>query len=178
MTSFQVHLRPFEEPDLTMCEQAIQDPGFGGPFEWNGFVPVESYRQRWADDQLIGRSPFNLVVASDEDDSAVGWVNWRDTARAGPGVWEIGIVINPEARGRGAGTAAQSQLVDYLFATTPTHRIWAGTELENAAEQRALERCGLRQEGLLRGHHFRDGKWRDSYIYGITRPDNASRSRP
>jgi len=75
-------------------------------------------------------------------------------------------------RGRGAGTAAHRLLVDYLFATTPTHRIWAGTEVENIAEQRALERSGFRKEGLLRGHHFRDGRWRDSFIYGLTRDDH------
>jgi RimJ/RimL family protein N-acetyltransferase len=62
---------------------------------------------------------------------------------------------------------AQRQLVDYLFATTPCHRIWAGTEVENIAEQRALERAGLLLEGRMRGGHFRDGQWRDSYIYGI-----------
>lgn len=173
-----MHLRPFEEQDLAICERAIEDPDFAGPFEWNGFVSAESFRRRWQDDRLLGRSPYNLVVASVEDNSAVGWVDWRDTDRAGPGAWEIGIVIVPEMRGRGAGSAAQSQLVDYLFATTPTYRIWAGTEVENIAEQRALERCGLRQEGLLQGHHFRDGQWRDSYIYAITRPNNPDRPRP
>jgi RimJ/RimL family protein N-acetyltransferase len=84
-------------------------------------------------------------------------------------VWEVGVLIVPEMRGRGVGTAAHKLLVDYLFSTTPTYRIWAGTEVENVAEQRALERSGFRQEGLLRGHHFRGGRWRDSFIYGLTR---------
>ena len=45
--------------------------------------------------------------------------------------------------------------------------------MENVAEQRALERIGLLREGCrcLRGHHFCDGRCRDSYIYGITRND-------
>ena len=43
--------------------------------------------------------------------------------------------------------------------------------MENIAEQRALERAGLVCEGCVRGQHFRDGRWRDSYIYGITRND-------
>jgi len=175
MERIEVHLWPFEEPDVAICEQSAEDPDFAGPFEWNGFVAAGNFRQRWQQDRLLGRSPYNLVVARVEDNSAV---DWRDTARAGPGVWEIGIVIVPDMRGRGMGSAAQSQLVDYLFATTTTHRIWAGTEFENVAEQRALERCGFRREGLLRGHHFRDGCWRDSYIYGITRPENSDRPRP
>jgi RimJ/RimL family protein N-acetyltransferase len=69
-------------------------------------------------------------------------------------------------------------LVDYLFSTTTAHRIWAGTEVENVAEQRALERCGFRQEGRLRGTHFRNGRWRDGLIYGIIRDDMPHSSAP
>ena len=89
----------------------------------------------------------------------------------GQGAWEIGVLIVPEMRGRGAGAVCQLLLVEYLFSTTTAFRIWAGTEVENVAEQRALERCGFTQEGLLRGTHFRDGQWRNSYIYGIVRDD-------
>jgi ribosomal-protein-alanine N-acetyltransferase len=88
-----------------------------------------------------------------------------------PGAWEIGVLIVPEMRGRGAGAAAQRLLVEYLFSTTTAFRIWAATEVENIAEQRALERSGFRQEGLLRGTRFQDGQWRDSFIYGIIRDD-------
>ena len=175
---FAIRLRPFDEADLWILDKAVTDPDFGGPFEWTGFHSSKTYRQRWKDDQLLGESPYNLCVALVKDNSAVGWVDWRTTGRAGPGAWEIGALIVPEMRGRGIGTVAQSLLVDYLFANTPTHRVWAGTEVENVAEQRALEACGLRQEGMLRGHHFRNGEWRDSYIYAITRPENAGRSRP
>lgn len=48
-------------------------------------VPQE-YKRRWHDDWLLGESPYNLVVAAIADDAPVGWVNWRDTDRAGPGV--------------------------------------------------------------------------------------------
>ncbi len=170
-----VHLRPFEEHDLVLCDRAATDSEFGGPFEWGGFGSSGEYRRRWHEDGLLGKSPFNLVVASDDDDSAVGWVDWRDTERAGPGVYEIGALVVPELRGRGLGTSAQSQLVDYLFATTSAHRIWAGTDVDNTAEQRALERCGFVQEGRLRGHHWRDGARRDTYIYGLIRDDNEAR---
>ena len=56
-------------------------------------------------------------------------------------------------------------------ATTPAHRIWAGTEADNVAEQRSLENCGFRREGVLRGAQFRDGDWRDAVVYGVLRGD-------
>ena len=104
-----------------------------------------------------------------EDGTCAGSVNWRTVG--GTGNFEIGIFLFPQFRGRGIGTEAQRQLVDYLFATTPLHRIQAGTEVDNIAEQKALERVGLQREGMARGLYFRDGQWRDSVLYGLLRDD-------
>lgn len=164
-----MRLRPFDEEDLDLVDRWCLDPDFSEPFEWVGFHSIDDHRRRWEEDRFLGRSPWSLVVEA--DGAAVGWVDWRREERTGPDVLEIGILLAPEHRGRGLGAAAQRQLVAYLFAHTTVHRIWAGTEVDNEAEQRALEAAGLRREGLLRGHHFRAGAWRDSYVYGIVRGD-------
>jgi RimJ/RimL family protein N-acetyltransferase len=177
MDRLPVRLRPFTESDLDLFDRFATDPEFSEPFEWTGFTSPLQYRRRWHEDGLLGSSPYCLAVAAVEDDALVGWVDWRETERPGHGAWEIGALIAPEMRGRGAGAASQRLLVEYLFSTTTAYRIWAGTEVDNVAEQRALERCGFRQEGRLRGTHFRDGRWRDSFIYGIVRDDvNGFRS--
>jgi RimJ/RimL family protein N-acetyltransferase len=87
------------------------------------------------------------------------------------GNFEVGIAIFAEHRGHGVGTEAQRQLVEYLFNNTTAHRLQAGTETDNVAEQRALERVGFRREGVLRGLYFRGGHWRDSIMYGLLRDD-------
>jgi RimJ/RimL family protein N-acetyltransferase len=171
MEPLVVRLRPFEEGDLWYFDRAAKEREFSAPFEWSGFTSPESWRRRWREEGLLGATPYCLAVAAVHDDSVVGLVDWGQNERWGAGVWEIGALIVPEYRGRGAGTEAQRQLVDYLFSTTACNRVWAGTEVENIAEQRALERAGLVREGCARGQHFRDGRWRDSYIYGITRND-------
>ncbi len=52
-------------------------------------------------------------------------------------------------------------LACYLFAHTTVHRVWAGTEVDNIAGQKALEKAGSTREGLTRGSGWRDGAWRD-----------------
>ena len=165
-----MRLRPFTEPDLELFDRFASDPALSEPFEWAGFTSPGGYRKRWERDGLLGSAPYCLAVVT-VDDALVGWVDWRQTERPGPGPLEIGVLIVPEMRGRGVGTAAQRLLIEYLFSTTTAFRIWAATEVDNIAEQRALERSGMRQEGWLRGTHFRDWQWRDSFIYGITRDD-------
>ena len=164
-----VRLRPFEEADLVCFDRFANDPGYS-PLEWTGFRSSQPWRLMWGEHRLLG-GPYCLVVADVADDSFVGWVDWRQNDRPGPGVWEFGVLIDPEHRGRGTGTASQRLLVDYLFSTTPCNRVWAGTAVDNIAEQRALERVGLQREGCIRGAGFRDGQWRDGYIYGMVRSD-------
>jgi RimJ/RimL family protein N-acetyltransferase len=177
MDRLPVRLRPFTESDLELFVRFATDPALSEPFEWTGFTPPSRYRQRFEHDGLLGSSPYYLAVVTVDDDALVGWVNWRDTERPGPGAWEIGVLIVPEMRGRGAGASSQRLLVEYLFSTTSAFRVWAATEVENIAEQKALERSGFSKEGRLRGTHFRDGQWRESYIYGIIRDDISGSSR-
>jgi RimJ/RimL family protein N-acetyltransferase len=75
--------------------------------------------------------------------------------------------------GRSSALAARL-LSEYLFAHTTVHRIWAGTEVDNIAEQRALEKAGFTREGILRGTGWRDGAWRDGVIYSLLRTDPAN----
>ena len=173
-----VRLRPIEEHDLALLAQFEWDPQATGEFQWFGFQmgKVHNLERRWHDDGLIGNESSYLAVSLG-DDSCAGMVDWHPAGRFGN--HEIGIALFPEFRGRGIGTEAQRQLVAYLFETTPAHRIQAGTEVDNLAEQKALERIGFTREGTTRGLYFRAGRWRDGVNYGLLRGDQPrSRSNP
>jgi RimJ/RimL family protein N-acetyltransferase len=100
-------------------------------------------------------------------------VAWRSIQTGGPevGCLEIGILLFPEHRGQGLGTAAQRLLAQYLFATTLANRLQAITNVENIAEQKALERAGFRREGVMRGLAFEGGRWHDGALYARLRHD-------
>lgn len=55
--------------------------------------------------------------------------------------------------------------------TPPCTRIWAGTEVGNIAEQKALEKAGFTREGVTRAAGWREGAWRDGVIYSLLRTD-------
>jgi RimJ/RimL family protein N-acetyltransferase len=165
-----VTLRPFRDADLALLDRHCTDPAFSAPFEWGGYQAPETYRRRWEDDGFLGHDPHYLVVAAPE---AAGFVMWRDPRLFDREqlAWEIGILLAPEARGRGIGTAAQQLLVEHLFQTSSIHRLCAYTEVDNVAEQRSLERCGFAREGVLRQVGFRGGAWRDAVLYALLRTD-------
>jgi len=122
---------------------------------------------------LLGPDGGMLLVVRDGD--RVGFLSWDkvQTSRS-TYCWAMGVIMAPEARGKGYGSRAHRMLVEYLFAHTPVNRIEASTEEDNVAEQRALEKAGFLREGRLRGVAFRDGGWRDGFLYGIVREDQTA----
>jgi len=81
------------------------------------------------------------------------------------------VEVNREDLGDGRVTQKHRLLARYLFAHTTVHRIWAGTEVDDVAERKALERAGFTREGVMRGVGWRDGAWRDGVTYSLLRTD-------
>ncbi len=166
-----VRLRPVEERDLVVLERMDTDPVLSEPFEWRGFRDPRARRRRWEKDGYLGTDDSLLVVAM-PDGTMAGIVVWTWIPTSGPrGCVQIGILLLPDFRGKGLGTAAEGLLTDYLFATTLANRVEAGTEIGNVAEQRALEKAGFVREGVLRGRGFVRGQWRDGVVYSRLRDD-------
>lgn len=172
--SDDIALRPAREDDIPRLEQLTQDAERSGDLQWFGWSDVRRWRRAWEEDGLINPDGGTLIV--DRGDQWLGLVDWRRHGLTVPSsyCWEIGIMLLPQARGQGHGTQAQRLLARYLFAHTTVHRIWAGTEVDNIAEQRALEKAGFTREGITRATGWRDGAWRDGVIYSLLRTDPAA----
>ncbi|MER6125870.1 GNAT family protein [Streptomyces sp. NPDC001795] len=172
MTIERVTLRPVTEDDLLLMERFLMDSETASPFQWFGWWDPGRWRRQWAEDRLLGEDRGTLMVV--RDDEPLGFVGFRKIwPTRSAFYWNMGIGLVPEARGKGVGTEAQRQLVEYLFAHTVAERVEADTEAENFAEQRALEKAGFTREGVLRSVAFRDGQWRDGVRYSILRGEAA-----
>jgi RimJ/RimL family protein N-acetyltransferase len=166
----RVLLRPATADDFWLFERQAVEPDAGGTFNWSGFRDVRATRRRFDENGLITPDGGCLVVET--DGTVVGTVVWSKVwyGTATWWCWNIGISLLPEYRGKGVGTHAQRDLVAYLFDTSPARRVEAYTDVENLAEQRALEKAGFTREGVLRSTQFRGGRWRDMVMYSTVRP--------
>ena len=166
-----VTLRPVSEADLTALEDKYSRDA--DPWNWFRHTSPEMLRRRFAADGLLSEDAGTLAVQTPDGELA-GTVSWF-TVTHGPSAacraLNIGISLLPGQRGHGYGSAAQRALAEYLFATTLAERIEAETDVENIAEQRALERAGFTREGVLRHTQFRAGHWRDNVIYSVLRAE-------
>jgi RimJ/RimL family protein N-acetyltransferase len=85
---------------------------------------------------------------------------------------EASISLVPEARGRGVGTAALRQLVDFGFVRRNLHRIHLQAVASNAAALRSYEKVGFVAEGRLREHAWVRGRYEDIVLMAILRSEH------
>jgi RimJ/RimL family protein N-acetyltransferase len=86
---------------------------------------------------------------------------------------EAGISLVPDARGRGIGTAAIAQLVEFGFVRRNLRRIHLQAISSNTGAIRAYEKAGFVVEGRLRQHAWVRGEYEDIVIMGILRSEHT-----
>ncbi len=84
---------------------------------------------------------------------------------------EIGFALVPSERRQGYGTEAIQMMVDYLFLETDIVRVQAPTGTKNIPSQKALEKAGFSEEGIMRKSWFAQGEYIDQCIYSILREE-------
>ncbi|MFD9812539.1 GNAT family N-acetyltransferase [Streptomyces sp. NPDC059080] len=79
----------------------------------------------------------------------------------------FGIALNPNYWGAHYGLDAVRLLFDFGFDSLGLHRIWGARSPVNAASAHMMATIGMTEEGRIREHIFKSGKWRDSIVHGI-----------
>lgn len=157
-----VVLRPLEMADADALFAAHSDP---------------RTHQYWSS---AAHKSVAQTVAYIEDTIAAGHA-WAITESGGPalgrialfqlreGVADIGIIMRPDATGRGLASKALALVCEYGFETLGLHRIAADVDPDNSASLSLFLRAGFQREGQLRGNWKTHLGVRDSVILGKVR---------
>jgi RimJ/RimL family protein N-acetyltransferase len=110
----------------------------------------------------------------DVDGTAAGSVSLFDTDELARHA-ELGIALVPDARGRGIGTAALAQMLEFGFVRRNLRRIHLQAIESNAGGIRAYEKAGFVVEGRQREHAWVRGRYEDIVLMGVLRSEWAER---
>ena len=105
---------------------------------------------------------FHLGIEERSSAKVIGdvWVYLIESNRMA----SVAIRLSRNWQEKGYGTEALTAMTDFCFEHTELQRLWTEVDVRNIASQRMLEKCGYRQEGMIR-----QGKmvstWCDYYIY-------------
>lgn len=117
-----------------------------------------------------GSSDKSVRFVIDVDGGAVGSVSlfkFDELVRHA----EVGIAVVAESRGKGIGTAAISQIIEFAFVRCNLRRVHLEAIASNVGAIRAYEKAGFTIEGRQREHAWVRGKYEDVVIMGLLRSD-------
>ncbi len=120
--------------------------------------------------EAIGESPRTHVflVIETKGGAYVGGIGYTITESSPAGSRaEIGYFTYPEQGGKGYAAEALSAMLSYAFLHGGVRRM-SGTCIEdNVSSARLMERCGMRLEGIRRGHEWHVDGVKSRRYYGL-----------
>lgn len=112
----------------------------------------------------------NMSFVIDVDGAAVGTVGLFDVDDVAQHA-EVGIALIPSARGRGIGTEAMRQILEFAFVRGNLRRVHLEVISSNAAGIRSYEKAGFVVEGRQREHAWVRGQYEDLVRMGVLREE-------
>ena len=80
---------------------------------------------------------------------------------------EIGYWLGSKYWGQGITTEAGKLILNFAFKKIKLHRLYGFAFHDNPASQNVFKNLGFKKEGFLRQTHWRFGRWRDDFQYGL-----------
>jgi ribosomal-protein-alanine N-acetyltransferase len=88
----------------------------------------------------------------------------------------VGFALRPSVWGVGYGVETIELLLGLGFEDLNLHRIWGARSPLNEASARTMRKVGMVEEGRIREHIEKGGKWRDSIVHAILDREWTSRT--
>ncbi|MFI2507730.1 GNAT family N-acetyltransferase [Streptomyces sp. NPDC018972] len=79
----------------------------------------------------------------------------------------MGFALRPDTWGAGHGTETVRLLPALAFEDLDLHRVRGARSPRNTASARTMAAAGMTEEGTIRGHVHKAGRWRDSVVHAI-----------
>lgn len=172
VSKFRVYLRALEPEDYkTTHPWRLDEDIWASVVGPKYFVSID-YEKKWINEAILNPgNSLKLAVCLKDSDKQIGLVNLSDIDRYN-GNAECGILIGEKSLwGRGFGTEAILLMLHHGFYTLALTRIEAHQLVSNRASIRLFEKCGFKNEGVLRKAVFKDGRHQDLNQLSILREE-------
>ncbi|MFH8934133.1 GNAT family N-acetyltransferase [Streptomyces griseosporeus] len=112
------------------------------------------------------RTEYALAVIEKETATLVGFGRLAMDPHQQRGA-TMGFALRPDVWGVGYGVETVRLLLGVGFDELELHRIWGARSPLNEASAKTMAAVGMVEEGTIREHVLKAGKWRDSVVHAI-----------
>lgn len=159
-----IDLRDLEEADRDRLFDWRREPEVD---RWMSDLPVQTREEHvgWFENFLGDPDQRGWIITYNENPAGfLALTGLCGRHRRADWGWYIG---EADARGRGAGRAAQALGLDLAFDELGLHKVCAEVLADNDTALKAQAAAGFRREGYRRAHVLKHGVWRDVVLLAI-----------
>jgi RimJ/RimL family protein N-acetyltransferase len=168
----RVYIRPLEESDAVLLSEIYAAES--ETFMDRGRLPVGPLAlKKWIVELHKSQPPrdIDFAVCLIENDQLIGYngvtdINWIN--RTGETESDFGPA---EIRSQGYGTDAKHLLLEYCFDIIQLHAVRSEVFEPNTRSAAAVTKQGYRLAGRYRYADVKNGVFRDTLVFDLTRPD-------
>lgn len=141
-------------------------------FPWSSMKDIDAYKEKvmsWIsnyEDSLY----FQWLIELKEKNEVIGIINLHNVDEICNSA-ETSYILSPGYWGKGIMTETLRCVLQYAFDKLELNRVCADVFEGNAASERVLKKCGMKQEGIAREKYCKNGAYIDSIQYAILRRD-------
>lgn len=164
-------LRELERNDVKKLNEWRNNPELinmlGAPFRYiNSEVDFA-----WFDNYMKSRSSNVRCAILDGNDEFIGVVSLTNINTINQSA-EFHIMIGDEgSQNKGAGTYATKSMLSHAFENLNLNRIELTVLVDNYRAIKMYEKIGFRKEGELRNIYYKNGNFKNAYIYSILKEE-------
>jgi len=167
MKNFCTYLRSFEIDDYKTTLKWHNDNEIWSTVVGPKYIVSSEYEKKWIEEAIFSKDSVKLAVCHSENHQLIGIVsltkiNWFNRNAM------VEIMIGEKNLwGKGYASEAVLQILEFGFQERGLLRIYASILESNMASRRMFQKCGFKEEGLLRDAVFKNGRYQNLVIVSI-----------
>jgi ribosomal-protein-serine acetyltransferase len=169
-----VHIRPYVAADVQELTVAARESAAEvAPWmPWCSADYSEADAARWIAATLEGHQRGTMYDFAIVDDTGryAGGCGINQVSQLS-GVANLGYWLRSSVTGRGIASAAVRELIPWVFANTPLHRLEIVAAVDNVRSQRVAEKVGAHRDAVLKKRTMVRGRPSDAVLFSVLRAD-------
>ena len=163
----RIYLRAFELDDYKTTIAWRNDKEVSDKLGGMRLYVSEAREKKWIEDTIFHSSDIKLAICLIQNNLHIGNVYLTDINNVNRTAESHILIGNKDYWGQGYACEALLQMLHYGFEERGLNRIYAHINIDNEASLRMHEKCGYKQEGVLRQAVFKNGTFKDVVVMSI-----------
>ncbi|KPJ61390.1 MAG: hypothetical protein AMJ46_01470 [Latescibacteria bacterium DG_63] len=172
MKKRRILLRAFGSEEIERTLEWVNDDEVTRYTGTSSPISAQEHKTYWERElKNQARRTFSIFTSDGRHIGNIGLRNIDWIARNA----ELYVYIGDDKfRDKGYGSEAIEALVEFAFERLNLHKVFARVFEYNERGMKSFKKCGFTEEGVLKEHVFRNGKYHDVTILGVIRKEQRS----